>query len=1511
MRMRDRRDGVAAMPGMRWLLALLLMACVLPARAQVEYPLNATGLMTVTQNGEFVVSEDDLQVKVPGGHVRINRDFDGVQWTLNRQWSGLHSPGAARAFYASVGSYLSCTVYDGINSCDSGNGSVLRTPGALANELKNRASMRVLNDLDFNAGQGTTLPQFVARKGVGFSLGTDRTSYTSNDHPRFVVRPQAVLRLPASTGPNAHPAQADPRTAAVSESGFRWSDRSGQWIEYDSLGRISSYGDRNDVRVWFQHGSHGQLERVLDDNGRTVFTLLYTGSDAEFVSEVRDHTPLDGSVRRVRYEYDDDQLVRVIDARGNTTRFEYSGARLSKVTDAAGRATQLHYNAPAVARSAYRIGVGGGGGGNVGRSLVSGEALRGEQQRRLWKIVAPNGGETELAYNYDRLKKEFSMTVKHPETASGRRVDHVKVDIDGRLVSHEVNGNVLLSSVGSRKNATYTDERGNRTSITRDAFDEVTSKTFPDGTRATVTYEAGSLDIRELVDQAGVVTRVSYDTRGNPIRIENAVGTGELQTLRFEVNTRGEATKIIREGGLNAAGETNPDVEVQLGYDANGNVTSLTDGEGHVWSYAYDARGNLLEATNPLGHVWTYQYDALGNRSSVTDPNGLTSQYVYDGTGRALSVTDARGQTTQISYDPAGRRATLTNPLGAIRRHAYDAVGRLVETIDEAGQRLQAAYDAQGRLAGVTDGEGNGTAFGYADAGGLDRGGALTSSISYPTFQQSLRYNSRLEVSRIDDAVDDSTRSTLLAYDARGLLTSFVDAYDATQSGEYDALGRPTKGTDALGNAVALTYDRRGNVVRLTDRRGKVTTLEYDRRDLLVREVNPLGQSNQYRYDSAGRYQELQRANGVKLTFAYDPGGRLVERRSHAPDGSLEMTDTFEWDDGNRLSQWGTQGASGTRTYDNANRLLSESVTIDGVTLTRQYTYYANGQVRTSTGPDGVTQTYVYDGNGELARVEISGEGAISVTDRRWTAPSRVVLPGGTVQEIEYNGLLNPTRLRVRGPNQTTLFDQQSEYGALDEVLRRTTQNLTVDYRYDAAMRLTRAEPSSGGTETFELDAAGNRLADNAVPGAWQYDDANRLIQRGTFSYQYDAAGNLVKRTDDGRSGAQRVTSFAYDGYNRITDVRDGDDALIARYAYDPFGHRIVKEVTAVGAANGGTLGKRLFLHSGAGLLAETDAAGVVLQSYGWQPEGTYGTAPLFMRTTDGYYYYHNDPLGQPWLLTNKAGAVVWQASRVQAFGAVVVAPGAQVMQPLRFPGQYFDPETGLHYNLHRYYDPATGRYVTEDPIGFAGGLNLYVYANASPTRYIDATGEIAWFVAVPVAIGAIEFGFFLYDLYHVYHTFNDPCSTGWDVAAAGGWVAVGLLAPGGAYGPASRKLRGGSHRDMTKPRNDGFDSHHMPDRHADPNVSHLDGPAIKMDPIDHRATSSHSTQRGSAMYRQETAEMIANGDYRDAMAREIRDVRRAAHDMSGDRTKYNQGIREMLEYARESGQLPARKPRK
>jgi len=121
-----------------------------------------------------------------------------------------------------------------------------------------------------------------------------------------------------------------------------------------------------------------------------------------------------------------------------------------------------------------------------------------------------------------------------------------------------------------------------------------------------------------------------------------------------------------------------------------------------------------------------------------------------------------------------------------------------------------------------------------------------------------------------------------------------------------------------------------------------------------------------------------------------------------------------------------------------------------------------------------------------------------------------------------------------------------------------------------------------------------------------------------------------------------------------------------------------------------------------------------------------------------------------------------------------------------------------------------------------------------------------------------------------------------------------------------AKKRCGGSHRNMKKPVGDKLDSHHAPDRNADPKVSVNDGSAIKMDPKDHKETSSYG--RKGKTYREETARMIAEGRHRDAMAREVRDIRNAAYKVSGNRKKYNRCIKEMLEYAKRMGHLPPKK---
>ncbi|GAB3094074.1 RHS repeat-associated core domain-containing protein [Lysobacter terrae] len=1310
---------------------LSLMA--LAANAQVTYPLNGNGTMGLgSANGDFTVAQDDLQVKVPGGYVRINRDYDGTRWVFNRQWSGLGTPAYNKAHYASIGAFFSCTIIDGVNSCDttasSGTQALMYEPPA-----SNVEQARVPNDPYFGRDaeghplQDLSTMQFLARKGVGFSRSTDGTSYVSSKFPRFVVRPQPVPVLPVSAGPDAHPAAGKPGQGGVAVtqvSGFRWTDRTGQWIEYDNLGRISSYGDRNDLRVWFQYGSHGQIERVLDDNGRTVFTLLYTDGSANFIREIRDHTPIDGSIRRVQYQYDDKGRLRhVVDARNNTTSFEYgavnttsydgpggfgastggsSGSaslaftvnttvKITKVIDAEGRATAIDYGVTA----------------------------------RVTRITAPDQGVTEFEYGYDKLKKEFSTTIKYPQTTSGRKIETRHYDQEGRVVYREVNGKTLMTAQGSRQSMRYTDERSGVVQVERNNFDQVTRRIAEDGTSVNITYDNASADPREVVDEAGVASRLAYDGKGNLLKLTAAAGKPEEQITEYQPDAQGLPQLIRRKGGINAGGTSDPDVEISLRYDASGNVREMVDGEGKTWKYEYDAMGNMLKEIDPLAHEWVYTYDAHGNRLTATDPNQLTTHFSYDKADRLVSLTDPRSKQYQLRYDEAGRPRQSEDPTGATVTLEYDKAGRVTAGSDSLNQRISLAYDSQDRVVSRTDGEGTVTTFDYSDVDGLDRGSDLVSKVNYPALQNLLRYNAKQQLTQVAEISDGETRTAAVDYEFRGEPKSVVNAYSKVVSTEYDALERPKVGKDELGRVVTLGYDHRSNLISITDQLGHTTRLEYDRRNQVVREINAENQATVYVYDDAGRPSEVQRPNGFKLTFDYDAGGRLRERKSYRPDGSLELADSFTWDNGNRLTGWNSGNASSTSTYDDANRRLSESVTIDGTTLTRTYTYYPNGQVHTYTGPDGTAITYAYDGNGNLERVDLPNEGSIAVAERQWTEPSKITLPGGTTQEIERNGYLTPTRLRVSGPSQSPLFEQSSVYGKLGEVTSRTTQAKRIDYVYDDAMRLKEANPSGwGGTETFELDHANNRLSDSVVSSQWEYDDANRLIRRGSVEYRYDPAGNLIQKIDAGRAEPLRTTHYAYDGYNRLVEVRDGAGEVVARYAYDPFGYRLSKEVTSIGAANSGaTAGKRVFLQGEEGLLAEVAADGTVLQSYGWQPGNTYSTDPLFLHRGADYFYYHNDPLGMPRMLTDKAGNVVWAASEVGAFGFASLAAGSSVEQPWRFPGQYFDAETGLHYNVHRYYDPVVGRYTSEDPLGLSGGLNRYAYADASPTNFIDIYG--------------------------------------------------------------------------------------------------------------------------------------------------------------------------------------------
>jgi len=172
------------------------------------------------------------------------------------------------------------------------------------------------------------------------------------------------------------------------------------------------------------------------------------------------------------------------------------------------------------------------------------------------------------------------------------------------------------------------------------------------------------------------------------------------------------------------------------------------------------------------------------------------------------------------------------------------------------------------------------------------------------------------------------------------------------------------------------------------------------------------------------------------------------------------------------------------------------------------------------------------------------------------------------------------------------------------------------------------------------------------------------------------------------------------------------DASTVAEYTYNGLGQRVIKAVGDVTS---------VFHYDLTGkLIAESLANGTITAEYLYM--GKIRIAKVDV-STGKIYYYLNDRLGTPQLMTDDTGTIVWEAT-YRPFGEATVNPKSTVVNNFRFPGQYYDEETGLHYNYFRYYDPRTGRYFRADPIGLRGSINLYTYAHSNPVNLVDPTGE-------------------------------------------------------------------------------------------------------------------------------------------------------------------------------------------
>ena len=1412
--------------GVRWgLRGLTLAAALCASVAQAQSVRSTNGLNVTTPNGYAVISTDDMVLRSDAGAVRWGRQWDGQEWRFNPHWESL-----SQSWKNLTGSQSADTTSTTVTSGSSGGAASGSTSGSAGSTavLSSGSSGAggsgggcwVWVDEDWQPSYGTAviggLPQAEPVQPARLSpfnkvMGEDAQSYAPlqrvsvdyaslcagaavsmppandveairrnnelylGDNGRYAFSNRAVLEKREVKQIAAAPAEAlyaslgTGRIALspqANDKGYRWLDKSGDWIDYNTQGQVVAYGDRNNNSVWLARDTGGRLLGVVDPRGRVLYTLHYTG---QLLTEVKDH-PVAGlagdlPARSVKYAYDErNRLVQVTDVRGHVTKYDYNVSnRLIKITDAEGRSESLAYTGDAVSRH-----------------------------------TAADGAVTDYVFEFDDANKQFISKVTGPQTEAGRRVEDLTHNRAGKPVRHLVNGRTDLEvayDTGARAEI-QTNARGFRTRQVRNEFDQIVRVEHPDGAIEQMAFSALNLQLTEVTDPLGNKTRYERDAAGNLVRKIEAVGLPEQRTTTYQVNARGLPERITHVGRTEANGRITPDAVWQVTWDELGQISQTTDPEGAVRRYVYDRAGNLTRYTDPRGKVTTFEVDAAGLLVLATDPLGHTRRFTLDKVGNVRDVLDERGKRTQTAYDALNRPTQVTTPVGGLYRTGYNGQGLPTSEVDEDGRTTLTEYDNFLRQLQEVDGRDNKTRYGYNVPDGSAAGtlGSLLdpTEVTYPTFTERNRYDERerltsqtLSHKRI---AGDESITLNATYDKRGFLTSETDGRGKVRRYRYDALGQLVETTDALGNKTLASYDARGNIIAVTDPHGGVSRFEYDRNDRVVVETLPLGQSLTYEYNASGQVVRRVDANGDVVSLTHDDAGRVTEVRQ-ARAGQVIRTTRFTWDAADNLTAWevtdatrpqGEQLSSGTATYDDANRKLSESVTLPNLmggthTLSHAYQYTLAGKKSRITWADGTAIDYAYSAHGELETVSIPGEGSISVNEFKWRAPVQLTLPGGSTQTRVLDGLLNLESLKVKAPGQQSVLELTQVFGknlerrsvARTDVTLAGSTTRTQSFEYDDENRLTQVSLDRGGlfgseVESFGLDALGNRISHSRSTGDWVYDANNRLIRRGSgaelVSYRHDEVGNVIEQT--GPAGL--VRRFRYDAQRRLVGIEDGAGQVIARYGYDPLDRRIWREQhrDRAGVLLAQPL-RTLYLHADEGLIAEAtqpiavqadgrvtaQAAPALTTQYGVTPDSEVGTDVLFVRTRDTngqdtFAYLHRDDLGRPLQATNKSGRVVWLA-QYDAFGRAQVntltaTPQAPLVQlSLRLPGQTEDPESGLHYNHRRYYDPDTGRYLTSDPLGLAGGINTYAYVMGDPVNAIDPTGEIAPAVGAAAAAAA------------------------------------------------------------------------------------------------------------------------------------------------------------------------------
>ncbi len=1040
---------------------------------------------------------------------------------------------------------------------------------------------------------------------------------------------------------------------------------------YNTSGKLLSISNREGRAQNLAYDSNGRLSTVTDDIGRA---LSFTH---------------DGSSR----------IKTLTDPAGGMTQYTYDAtSNLTSVTYPDGKVRSYHYN-----ESAYTSNT------NLPHALTGitdengvrfatytydaqGRAVVTEHAGGVERYVlgySTDGSNTMVTDPLGSQYTHYFQTILGVARSTGQSQPAGSgCSAASNSMTYDVNGNVASrTDFNGHKTCYVYDLNRNLETVRIEGLSSGTdcpadlmgyTPTVGSSERKILTTWHASFRLPTLIAESKRETKYVYDTHGNITRYQiedtatNATRTWNI-SYTYHASVPGVITQRIEDG-------PRTDVSDITTYHYYAPDASCIGGH-------FGCRGQIASVTNALGHITEItRYNAHGQPEEIYDANDLVTILAYDNRQRLISKT-VGSEVTSYQYDNAGQVKRITSPGASYLDFTYDAAHRLTGVTDNLGNRIQ-----------------------YT----LDNMGNRTQEESFdPTNNLAQRKTREFDaLNRLWKNIGAQSQTTLYQYDAQGNLKQINNPLQHTTQFQFDTLSRLTQTINASNHTTQQQYDNLDQITQVTDPNSVATAYHTNGLGDVIQEISKDRGTTTSTYDSAGNIKTITDARGVKHTYTWDALNRPIKRTHTTVTGVPNIAAlTWSYDSGangiGRLTGIADQSGTTTYSYDAHGRLLTKTQITKFSTLSftqsLSYEYDAMGRLQQVTYPSNVQITTTYGTDGRPSELHINGNTLISnITYHPFGEPKSWVWGNGQTytRSFDLDG-----RLKTHSISSDT---RTLNYDAAGRITQTTDTNPIYNrsFDYDSNNRLTNQSDNTS-FKIWSYDANSNRTQYEASSATYAYTIANNSNRLNTVSgpitknYTYDAAGYPK---NDGQ------TTFTWNtGGKLASTLRSGKTHT---YKYNAFDQRISKH---------GPLSQRFFFFYGEDgqLIGEyqdnlttTSSANdwLVRQETVWL--GDIPIAVIKKPTATSpvqVYYIHADHLNTPRVIVNSRNTTVWRWDNVHAFGANLAfedpdSNGQAFEYNPRFPGQYLDKETNLHYNYFRYYEPETGRYISPDPIGLAGG---------------------------------------------------------------------------------------------------------------------------------------------------------------------------------------------------------------